>query len=182
MAQEHAAGQGSGGLTAEGTLSYRTWTISGTIEKLRRMLLESVPESLAEDVTEEELSSGLLTEERTGLACQIRRDAGGEITSVYYTETDETGGLTENTLEFLPGGNVRLTRSGALSADFDFCPGERSLTTMVTPYGNVQLSLMTTEVTIKKDPERVSVIIFYHFIEAHEEIHRVEYLIEDNGQ
>ena len=162
----------------EGTLTFRTWGLPVSMAfPGERMPELSVPEQTGGSFYGDMLPPGTPAEERKDIACEITKDQAGAIASVYYTEIDETGGLTENTLEFLPEESFRLTRSGALSAKFDFLPGRKTLTDMVTPYGAVSLCLMTTETAIKKDPQGVLVMIRYHFIESSQEIHLVEYRI-----
>lgn len=155
----------------EGKLTYRTWMIPGSAESF-------------------------LTEKREDLSCQIRRNEAGGLASVYYTEIDAEGGLTENTLEFLPapadpipesspeplpGTGIRLTRSGALSAEFTFLPGRSSLTTMVTPYGTIRLTVETSEIIIHNDPHQIRIALHYSFSEAPDEAHKVEYIIQFEG-
>ncbi|MCR5674306.1 MAG: DUF1934 domain-containing protein [Lachnospiraceae bacterium] len=116
-------------------------------------------------------------EEKKDLPCQLEQKGSGEIFAVYYTETDETGLVTENTLELLGEDRVRLTRSGALSAEFSFFVGVRTEATMVTPYGTLTLTTETDRIRLLREPEQISLTIIYRFLEAPSETHEVRYRI-----
>lgn len=85
-----------------------------------------------------------------------------EETVIAYRETEQSGlGRTMTTLKVLPDGAIELLRMGDTSMKMHFLKGDRHLTQLDTPYGMLQIGLLTHEASADLGQEQGDIAIRY---------------------
>ena len=100
-----------------------------------------------------------------------------DVCTIFYEETAEEGEGIRNALELLPDGRIRLTRSGAVSAEFVFTEGEETAAAMHTPYGSLSFTVSTSEASVTKNRQQIGILLCYRLLEAPEEVHEILYSV-----
>ncbi len=109
--------------------------------------------------------------------CQLEEHEQEDACTIFYEETAEEGEGIRNALELLPDGRIRLTRSGAVSAEFVFAEGAETAAAMHTPYGSLSFTVATSEVTVTKNRQQIGIRLCYRLLEAPLEVHGISYSV-----
>ncbi len=113
--------------------------------------------------------------------CLVEKDEAGIPLCAVFEETpgtDDAGAsgpatVTVNTLRLSGNGRVSLVRKGIMSSELCFAPDETLSAKIDTPYGGMELSLVTHGMEVIKEQSGARISAVYSFLEAPGERHNL---------
>lgn len=90
----------------------------------------------------------------------------GDSHYISYEEELEEVPQKVKTLLHIGDGSLSMTKRGAVQVKMDFLPGQKTICTYHTPFGNIPMEVHTKQLKIMEEEERLRVSAQYHLESA----------------